>query len=110
VHECKSLVAGLPGVYTSRGLRPRQRPRGRAVPVDPLKPKLKAPGSKRWKLQCDQLLSSFAFNCNMRRYSVSSSPHLDFVRKNFQYKVMPFGELLAALVAGAYTRTLFSST
>ena len=30
---------------------------------------------------------------------VSSSPHLDFVRKNFQYKVMPFGELLAALVA-----------
>ena len=46
----------------------------------------------------------------MRRYSVSSSPHLDFVRKNFQYKVMPFGELLAALVAGAYTRTLFSST
>ena len=37
--------------------------------VDPIKPTLKAPGSKRLKLKYDKLLSSFAFNCNLRRYT-----------------------------------------
>jgi hypothetical protein len=38
------------------------------VQVDPIKPKLKAPGTKRLKLEYDELLSSFAFKFNLRRY------------------------------------------
>jgi len=37
------------------------------VQVDPIKPTLKAPGTKRLKLKCDKLLSRFAFNFNLRR-------------------------------------------
>jgi len=48
--------------------------RGRAVQVDPLKPKLKPSGTNRLKLKCglkcDTLLSTSAFNFNLRRYSV----------------------------------------
>ena len=44
------------------------RPKGRAVQVDPIKPTLKAPGNKRWKLNCDLLLSTSAFDFNLRRY------------------------------------------
>ena len=56
--------------------------RGKAVQVDPMKPMLKAPGTKRLTLNHDTLLSSLAFNSNLRRYSE----------------------------AGAYTRSHFSST
>ena len=37
--------------------------------VDPMNPMLKPPGSKRLKLNCDTLLSSFAFKFNLRRYA-----------------------------------------
>ena len=37
--------------------------------VEPVKPKLKAPGTKRLKLYYDKLPSSFAFNFNLRRYT-----------------------------------------
>jgi hypothetical protein len=40
---------------------------GRAVQVDPIKPTLKAPGTKRLKLKDDRLLSSFAFKFELRR-------------------------------------------
>ena len=43
--------------------------RGRAVQVDPMKPTLKAPGSKRFEIKYDQLLSNFAFKFNLRRYT-----------------------------------------
>jgi len=33
-----------------------------------VKPKLKPPGTKRFKLKCDKLLSNFAFKFNVRRY------------------------------------------
>ena len=36
--------------------------------VDPFKPTLKAPGSKRLKLKYVKLLSSFAFKFDSRRY------------------------------------------
>ena len=36
--------------------------------VDPTKPTLKAPGSKRLKLKHDGPLSNFAFKFNLRRY------------------------------------------
>jgi hypothetical protein len=42
---------------------------GKAVQVDPMKPMLKAPGTKNLKLQCDILLSNFAFKSNLRRYT-----------------------------------------
>jgi len=44
------------------------------VQVDPTKPKLKPPGTKRLKLKCDKLLSNFAFNFNLRRYTESTPP------------------------------------
>ena len=37
--------------------------------VDPIKPTLKAPGAVRFKPKCDKLLSRFAFNFNLRRYT-----------------------------------------
>ena len=37
--------------------------------VEPIKPVLKAPGTKRLKLKYDELFSSFAFNFNLRRYT-----------------------------------------
>ena len=42
---------------------------GRAVQVDPIKPKVKAPGTKRLTLKCDEPLSSFDFKFNLRRYT-----------------------------------------
>ena len=38
--------------------------------VDPIKPMLKAPRSKRLKLRYDELLSGFAFKFNLRRYTL----------------------------------------
>jgi len=40
------------------------------VQFDPMKPTLKAPGSKRLKLGYDELLSHFAFKFNFRRYNL----------------------------------------
>jgi hypothetical protein len=45
-----------------------------AVQVDPIKPTLKAPGTKRLKLTYDQLLATFAFKFNLRRYSQVPRP------------------------------------
>ena len=42
---------------------------GRAVQVGPMKPTLKAPGTKRLKLKYDVPLSNFAFKFNLRRYT-----------------------------------------
>jgi hypothetical protein len=49
----------------------------RAVQVDPIKPTLKAPGTERLKLECEELLSNFGFNFNLRRYNPAS--HCDFM-------------------------------
>jgi len=42
------------------------------VQVDPIKPTLKEPGSKRLKLKYDGPLSNFGFNFSLRRYIVVS--------------------------------------
>jgi len=42
---------------------------GRTVQVDPIKPKLKPPGTKRLNLKCDALLSTSAFKFNLRRFN-----------------------------------------
>ena len=39
------------------------------MPVDPIELKLKLPGTKRLKLKCDTLHSTFAFNFNLHRYT-----------------------------------------
>ena len=41
--------------------------------VDPIKPTLKPPGNKRLKLEYDELLSSFAFSFNLRRYTMAAA-------------------------------------
>jgi len=38
-----------------------------------MKPKLKAPGTKRLTLKCDEPLSNFAFKFNLRRYIKSNT-------------------------------------
>ena len=63
-----------------------QRGRGRVVQAEPIKPTLKAPGTERLKLKCDELLSNFTFKFNLRRYNEDR------------------------LEAGAYTCPLFGST
>jgi hypothetical protein len=64
-----------------RGAHPRDAAvrLGRAVPVDPIKPTLKAPGTKRLKLKCHRLLSSFAFNFNLRHQSSCAALRVDDV-------------------------------
>ena len=67
-----------PGIHhggDGRRHRQRQRARrgapGRAVQVGPIKPTLKPPGTKRLNVKCDKLLSNFAFQFKLRRYSLS---------------------------------------
>jgi hypothetical protein len=83
------------------------------VQVDPMKPTLKPPGTKRLKLKCDILLLASGFKLNLRRYSEADGiaaarrlcPALD--------AVLPPPVVLpdfTAAEAGAYTRPLFSST
>ena len=40
--------------------------------VDPIKPKLNPPGTKRLKLNCDKLLPTSAFKFDLRRYTTAS--------------------------------------
>jgi len=47
---------------------------GRAVQVDPIRPTLKAPGTKRLKLEYDRLLLCFAFYFNVRRCTKEEAP------------------------------------
>jgi hypothetical protein len=67
------------------------------VQVGSIKAVSKAPGTKRLKLNYDELLSSFAFKFNVRRYKLAS------------FCVVHRGAICAP-VAGAYTRPLLSST
>jgi hypothetical protein len=59
---------------------------------------LKAPGTERWNLKHDELLSRFYFNFNLRRYNVAALRRL--VKNHIDINQ----------AAGAYTRPLFSST
>ena len=52
------------GAAGGEGLR-----QGKAVQVDPIGPMLKLPGSKRSKLKYGKMLSSVAFNFNLRHYA-----------------------------------------
>ena len=74
--------------------------RGEAIQVDPIKPKLELPGSKLLKLKCDVLLSTSALKFNLRRYKEALEHAAPFASDQ-----CPEG-----VVAGAYTRSLLSST
>jgi len=69
------------------------------VQVDPIKPKLKPPGTKRLNLKLDMLLSSSAFKFSWRRYNESEVTEAEQERRADR---MP--------PAGAYTRSRYSST
>ena len=59
---------------------PPPEPRGRAVQVDPVTSTLKAPGSKRLKLKCDDPLSSVGFKFNLRRYNAGRARSTPTIR------------------------------
>jgi len=46
------------------------------VQVDPIKPTLKPPGTKRLKLKCDELLTNFAFKFNLRRFTEAAAARM----------------------------------
>ena len=88
--------------------------------VDPIKPTVKAPGTRRLKPELDNLLSSFAFNFNLCRYNKSVLKNL-LTSSLAAFDLLPVHRLqpaelgvlldvLAELTAGAYTRSLFGST
>jgi hypothetical protein len=72
-------------------------------------PTLKAHGTKRLKLNCDHPLSNFAFNFNLRCYTAAGASFVDLLEAD---PAAPGGSLAPFVVAeaGAYTRSLFSST
>jgi len=76
---------------------------GKAAQIDPIKTTLKAPGIKRLKLECDKLLSSFAFKYNFCRYNMVPARELTKPSERAEF-------MEDVREAGAYTRSLFSST
>ena len=54
---------------------------GEAVQIDPIKSKLKPPGTKLFKLNCDVLLSTSAFRFNLRRYKPALTQRREACRK-----------------------------
>ena len=66
---------------------------------------MKAPGTGRLILKYDELLSSFAFRFNLRRYAAAAPPVLCLSLPPADDDSNP-----PVLEAGAYTRPLLSST
>jgi len=105
------------------------------VPIDPIKPALKASGTERLELIYDRPLSNFAFNFKLRRYIMVASwaelPVYALRRKRYGLfaqcaagmvaswgaffflrsinPVAAFWTVAMPFLAGAYTRSLFSS-
>ena len=97
---------------------------GEEVQVDPIKPTLKAPVTKRLKLNCDEPLSNFAFKIILRRYNLeiiilvlvgsggggAPTGVLRLFRLFRVFRVLKLGARMKKLEVGADTRSLFSST
>jgi len=94
---------------------------GRAVQLDPIRPKLILPGIKRLKLTCHLLLSTSAFEINLRRYTLAQLGLERFFvleggGSGGGVQVDGIEEMLAGSMgglpfeAGAYTRSILSST
>jgi hypothetical protein len=69
--------------------------------VDPIKPTLQAPGTKRLNLEHDKLLSNFDSIFNLRHYTAGAV---------MVVVVVAVAAVVVVSEAGAYTRSLFSST
>jgi len=102
------------------------------VQVDSVKPMLKPPGAKHFKLKCDILLSTVAFDSNLRRYMTAVQEFRlhepgKTEREEMKRRVAadiahdgdhlpenrwPFASLRAKVspTAGAYTSSQFSSS
>ena len=69
-------------------------------------PRLKPPGTKRLTLKCDESLSNFAFNFNLRHYSKDAG----VAAGRMERRVLISANVTAVLEVGTYTRSLLSST
>ena len=85
----------MPGVHAHHG---------RAVQVDPIKPKLNAPETKRLQLICNDLVADFAFKFKLRRYTMALGVILTRAGLSLDTAAM---WRLRGPVAGACTRPLF---
>jgi len=77
------------------------------------KPTLTAPGTERLKLTYDELLSSFAFNFNLRRYTMECTGTLIKIAPRTPRSARMRVEVRGTsdmVKAGAYTRPLLRST
>ena len=85
---------------------------GRAVQVDPMKPTLKAPVSKRLTLKHDGLLSSFAFNFSLRCYMLATAGETALmpVAGVAAGGVTKFAALIASMVGRCRLKPPFAST
>ena len=77
--------------------------------MDPIKPKLKPPGNKRLKLNCDVLLSTYAFKFNLRRYNKTLLPALvnctDAATPEVRWCKFESNPMLKARLRGAALKT-----
>ena len=111
VDECKPLHAGDDDVSARAHGHHLLNPHllhGRMVQVDPTKTKLKAPGTHLLTLKCGAPLSTFAFKVNLRRYITERGEYFSDLDLYSRKTDISCGA--SALEAGAYTRSLFSST
>ena len=66
--------------------------------IDPIKPVLKAPGIERLKLLSEQLLSSFAFKLNLRRYNLA--PYSVKLEERCETRSDGYREVMIHVVSG----------
>jgi len=66
---CRALDSGGGGGSSAGSLSGGGGHPGEAVQVASIKRKLKAPGTKRFKLRYDEPLSNLVFNFDLRRYT-----------------------------------------
>jgi len=91
VSESKPLAGGGHGGRRHQrraGAGGGGRGHGRRVQVDPIKAKLKPPGTKRLKPSYDVLLSSSAFKFNLRRYSMAIGAGTDIAIEAADFVLM----------------------
>ena len=75
--------------------------------VDPIRPTLRAPGTKRSKLKCADLHSSFAFELNLRRYILEAKERaidslretLSATRRSLEHRITKAEDILCMAAA-----------
>jgi hypothetical protein len=92
-------IGGSTGIHTHTSSEHFKSPApGRAAQLDPMKPNLKPPETKRLKLKCDKLLSTSAFKFKLRRYSRGTTTRRGTTRPHCR------AACRSTSWAGAYTR------